>query len=1086
MIRTIRFCTASFLLGIAASASAVTAAPTEVANDADALFGAPFQPLTVTAAASSYSFGSVPVGSASAAAAISFTVNSGTTVGSIQVLTGGVAGLDFAAVAGGTCVAGSYSSTTNCTVNVTLTPKWPGLRAGAVVLADASGNALATVPVYGTGTGPELGYMGVNEKIVTNFTQVTDLALDGAGNMYIVDQGTANVYKIAPGSLTTRPTIGSGWVAPVAVAVDGAGNVYVSDNSQKAVYKVTPAGVQTTVVSGLAGPDGVAVDGAGNLYVADRVGSTVYKITPSGTKTTFGSGFAQPNFLAVDAAQNLYVTDLSANTVYKVTPSGTSSVVTNLIASPIGVAVDAAGDVYVATGLGSGTSNGLPAQSVFEIVPGGSPVTLLNQTTNNPYPTGLALDSSGNLYIANSNQAKALLSAQIMELVHSVPPTVYFNNTTPEGTADSSEDPQLVTVQNIGTAVLDITAVSFPADFPQDSSGSATDCNASTALQSSATCTLSVDFKPVTVVAAGSQSNLTEYASLTSNTLNVSGTLQNTTITGTESGPVTQTTPTITWAAPAAITYGTALSASQLNATASVAGTFAYSPASGTVLTAGTQTLKATFTPTNTTSYTTASATVALTVNKAIPTITWATPASITPGTALSATQLNATASVAGTFVYTPASGTVESTAGSYTLSVTFTPTDTTDYNSATKTVTLTVAATTLTTPTITWTAPAAITYGTALSATQLNATASVAGTFAYSPASGTVLTAGTQTLKATFTPTNTTSYTTASATVALTVNKAIPTITWATPASITPGTALSATQLNATASVAGTFVYTPASGTVESTAGSYTLSVTFTPTDTTDYNSATKTVTLTVAATTLTTPTITWATPAAITYGTALSSTQLNAKSSVAGTFAYTPASGTVLTAGVQTLKVVFTPTNTASYATATQSVTITVNQATPTITWSTPAAVAVGTALSSTQLNATASKPGTFVYSPAAGTVESAAGSITLTTTFTPTDAVDYKTATKSVTLKVENVVATPAFSLAAGTYTGAQKVTITCATSGATIYYTTNGSTPTTRSTKYSAAITVSASETVKALAIVSGDINSTVASAAYTIK
>ena len=78
-------------------------------------------------------------------------------------------------------------------------------------------------------------------------------------------------------------------------------------------------------------------------------------------------------------------------------------------------------------------------------------------------------------------------------------------------------------------------------------------------------------------------------------------------------------TPTVTWAAPAAITYGTALSATQLDATASVPGTFAYTPAAGTVLGAGTQTLDVTFTPTDTTDYTTASKTATLTVNKATP-----------------------------------------------------------------------------------------------------------------------------------------------------------------------------------------------------------------------------------------------------------------------------------------------------------------------------------------------------------------------------------------------------------------------------------------------------------------------------------
>ncbi|MFY9852349.1 MAG: Ig-like domain repeat protein [Terracidiphilus sp.] len=387
-------------------------------------------------------------------------------------------------------------------------------------------------------------------------------------------------------------------------------------------------------------------------------------------------------------------------------------------------------------------------------------------------------------------------------------------------------------------------------------------------------------------------------------------------------------TPTITWANPAAITYGTALSSTQLDASSPVAGTFAYTPAAGTVLKAGLQTLSVTFTPTDITDYTTATATVTLTVNQAAPAITWATPAAITYGTALSATQLDASSTVAGAFVYSPAAGVILA-AGSHTLSVTFTPTDTTDYKTATATVSLAVNQGT-TTQTITWADPAAITYGTALSSTQLDASSTVAGTFAYSPAAGTVLKVGLQTLSVTFTPTDTTDYKVETASVSLIVNQAASTITWATPAAITYGTALSATQLDASSTVAGTFAYTPAAGTVLK-AGSQTLSVTFTPTDTTDYKSATAAVSLTVNQAK---PAITWPTPAAITSGTALSATQLDANSTVAGTFVYSPAAGTVPAAGSQTLSVTFTPTDTTDYTTATATVSLTVNSATYVLT--------------------------------------------------------------------------------------------------------------------------------------------------------
>lgn len=82
--------------------------------------------------------------------------------------------------------------------------------------------------------------------------------------------------------------------------------------------------------------------------------------------------------------------------------------------------------------------------------------------------------------------------------------------------------------------------------------------------------------------------------------------------------------------------------------------------------------------------------------------------------------------------------------------------------------------------------------------------------------------------------------------------------------------------------------------------------------------------------------PTISWATPAAITYGTPLSAAQLNASTSVPGSFSYTPPAGSVLSAGSGlTLSVRFTPTDTDSYATITTTVTIDVNRATQTITF-------------------------------------------------------------------------------------------------------------------------------------------------------
>jgi hypothetical protein len=125
------------------------------------------------------------------------------------------------------------------------------------------------------------------------------------------------------------------------------------------------------------------------------------------------------------------------------------------------------------------------------------------------------------------------------------------------------------------------------------------------------------------------------------------------------------------------------------------------------------------------------------------------------------------------------------------------------------------------------------------------------------------------------------------------------------------------------------------------------------------------------------------------------------------------------------------------------------------------------------------------------------SSGGSFTTTITFTPTTtgintatltATDSagNSANATVTGNATGTVATPTFSPAAGTYTAVQSVAINDATMGATIYYTTDGSTPTSASSIYSAPISVTSSETLNAIAEDTGDTNSEVASATYTLN
>ena len=373
----------------------------------------------------------------------------------------------------------------------------------------------------------------------------------------------------------------------------------------------------------------------------------------------------------------------------------------------------------------------------------------------------------------------------------------------------------------------------------------------------------------------------------------------------------------LTWNTPAPITYPTPLSSVQLNATDTVAGvplagTFTYTPAATTVLTAGTHTLSVTFVPTDPT-YATQSTTVQIVVNQGVPVIIWPTPTPISYGTPLNGFQLDAIAT-SGTVsvplpynvygIYTP--GSVYPQANSF---------DNDGYSYSTTTLGA------LTPSTLLWNgltfnigpanAPDAV-------ATPTGATSGLviplpAGTFTDLFMLGAMVNNinANQVFTVTYTDGTTTVFnqnmsdwfnaagwqgeavvncsekrnfdngTTQPDSVCvfgydipLNVNKTVQSVTLPNTRNIV----MLSMDLQ-TPQIPGTFVYNPPSGTIEPVGNADPLQVTFTPTDTLDYTSANDTVFLQVVApATTTTPTISWPTPAPITYGTPLSSTQLDA----------------------------------------------------------------------------------------------------------------------------------------------------------------------------------------------------------------
>ena len=237
---------------------------------------------------------------------------------------------------------------------------------------------------------------------------------------------------------------------PLGTAADNAGNVYIADYYNNMIRKITPAGVVTTLAgsadtgvdadgTGNAAsfyqPSGVAVDSSGNVYVADTYNYTIRKITPAGVVTTLaglagnggsedGTGnaasFYQPSGVAVDSSGNVYVADTYNYTIRKITPAGVVTTLAGLSGTsgsangtgssarfnnPTYLTVDSSGNVYVAD-----TNN----HTIRKITSAGAVTTLaglpgtrgsIDGTGNGARfsnPKGISVDGAGNLYVCDS------------------------------------------------------------------------------------------------------------------------------------------------------------------------------------------------------------------------------------------------------------------------------------------------------------------------------------------------------------------------------------------------------------------------------------------------------------------------------------------------------------------------------------------------------------------------------------------------------------------------------------------------------------------------------------------------------------
>ncbi|MHB1023837.1 MAG: virginiamycin B lyase family protein [Acidobacteriaceae bacterium] len=652
--------------------------------------------------------GAVPIGQTTSVS-LNFTVNSTLTLGNIQVLTQGATPGDFADVDSGTCKASqTYNANQTCTLNLSFIPSVAGLRAGAVVISDTGGNVLETTFLRGIGQGPQVAFAPVTSSALNVgsllLNKPSHVVMDGAGNIFIADTSNNRIIKLTPQGNASVLNTGSIALGSVTgIAMDAAGNLYIADATNSQIVEVTPqaaASVLSIAGPGLLfpnpfSPHGLAINGAGGLYIADTNNNRVLHTALDGVTsvlTTTGLSLNAPADVAVDGPGNIYIADAGNNRIVKVSPSASVTVIgtgTITLNTPQGVTLDPSGTVYI-----SDTNN----NRIVRVTPQGIASSVSTGSFTLTGPVGIDSDILGNLYISDTDNNR------VVKLNRAAVPSLSFLNAN-IGVA-SSDSPQTVTVENIGNQALNFSGIALDTgdtNFSLLNTGTNL-CSASTSLNPGNNCDVSTSFAPTTT------GSLSGNVTLTNNALNLAPAQQVIMLSGTgldvEKG-FSISGPAIVYVGSTGNSYVvTALDASNatdigFNGSLTVNITGAATLSTSVSLTNGVGTfslpvLSVVGTYTLTVTSPNASGFLAITAEMAPENLSWSTPAPITYGTALSSAQLNATAtgaagiSIPGTFVYTPAAGTIPD-AGTQTLSVTFTPTDTAQYTTKTTTVSLTV-----------------------------------------------------------------------------------------------------------------------------------------------------------------------------------------------------------------------------------------------------------------------------------------------------------------------------------------------------------------------------------------------------------
>ncbi len=1153
---------------------------------------------TYTSAVANGVFATLPttaVGSSSAATSVSITLQSSTAISSITIPTAqnGVQEFVVGTVTGCTLGGTVNASGTVCHVPITFKPQYPGIRSAPLVLNN-NGEVVGIAGVSGIGQGPEVGvspgslYMAIGggtngvtatpESVTSAALSVSNngsgLAIDGEGNLYIADNNDCLAYKVnpqtnqivvvagnyafrsgAPAPTTTpSPALGSA-TCPQGIAVDGAGNVYlvdqnINDGSNPNTVEMVSATTgdiaiiagggtvvpTTTAESALSAKfnavNSLATDTAGNVYIADFYNNQVEKLTPAGQIVVVaGSGSNAPSTTAqaatsvalngptgliFDPSGNLYISDQTSNLIVKVNTSGQLTLVAGggsntpsttpqsalsiALNNPAELAVDGAGDLYIGDFSNQWVEQMNTAGQIVVVAGGGGTVP----TATPEYATnaqlglieGIAVDGAGNLYIADGQNIGN--GDNMVEKVNATGTTLSYPSTNVGSTSAS----QSFTLTNVGNTTFTLSSVTAPTDYPRETGGTCS--TGSVSLTTGANCSISFAFQPTT------GGVLSESATLIDNNLNGSSVHQSLNFTGTGVGGTTVATPTFSpvagaYVASQTVTISSSTSSATIyyttNGTTPTTSSTVYSTP---ITVSASETVEALAVKSGDTNSAVGSAAYIINATVATPTFS---PAAGSYGPAQTVTISTTTS---GATIYYTTNGTTPTTSSTvYSAPITVSASETvkvlaveSGYNNSAVGSAAYVINGTVATPMF---SPAAGSYGPAQTVTITSATS---GTTIYYTTNGTTPTTSStvysapitvsisETLKALAVKSGYTNSAIGSAAYVINGTVATPTFS---PVAGTYATSQTVTINSATS---GTTIYYTTNGTTPTTSSTlYSGAITVSASETvealavkTGYTNSAVGSAAYVISGTVATPTFS---PVAGSYGPAQTVT---ISSSTSGATIYYTTNGTTPTtsstlyssaitvSASETVKALAVKTGYTNSAIGSAAYVINGTVATPTFS---PVAGSYGPAQTVTITSATS---GTTIYYTTNGTTPTTGSTLysaPITVSVSETvKALAVKTgytnsAIGSAAYVINGTVATPTFSPAAGTYSSTQTVTISSTTSGTTIYYTTNGTTPTTSSTLYSAPIAVAVTETVKALAVKTGYTNSAVGSAAYTI-